>query len=198
MKEDSSDYYNQNSTDFFESTVKLDMSDFYRRFLKYIPASGRILDAGCGSGRDTKAFVNMGYKVTAFDASSEMVRLATEFTGVEVLELTFEDLAFKNEFDGIWACASLLHVPRAKIKNILGKIADALTEGGAAYLSFKHGERDEQRNGRWFNDYSERLFRRLIEDTGVFDIKEIWITSDVRPGRGEERWLNAIIEKCSR
>lgn len=195
MKENSSDYYDQNCKEFFDTTVNLDMGDLHRRFLKHVPACGHILDAGCGSGRDAKAFQTMGYRITAFDASSEMVRLASEYTGIQVLELSFENLTFKNEFDGIWACASLLHVPRTEIRGVLTRLTDALVVGGAFYLSFKYGNQEEERNGRWFNNYNEKLFIELIANIKVLSVKETWITSDVRPGRNNQKWLNIILKK---
>ena len=84
------DYYNDNAQNFYDSTVDVDMTDLYRKFLPVVGAEGRILDLGCGSGRDTKYFVDLGYKVDAIDASKEMVRLASRKTGLEVKHMTFE------------------------------------------------------------------------------------------------------------
>jgi 2-polyprenyl-3-methyl-5-hydroxy-6-metoxy-1,4-benzoquinol methylase len=74
---------------------------------------GRILDAGCGPGRDALAFAERGYELIAFDASTAMVRVARERVGSRIVVhlMRFEDLNGQSEFDGIWACASLLHVP---------------------------------------------------------------------------------------
>lgn len=108
-------YYDVNGQSFFNRSVTLDVSAIREAFLAYLPAGGRILDAGCGSGRDTKYFAERGYKVTAFDASETMARLAAEFTGQPVQQMRFEDVAYENEFDGIWTAATLLHVPRKSL-----------------------------------------------------------------------------------
>lgn len=76
------DYYNQNAKQYYKSTVSLDFSDNRDRFLKYLPAAGHILDFGCGSGRDTKAFLKKGFLVTAVDGSKEMCKLATKLCAI--------------------------------------------------------------------------------------------------------------------
>lgn len=106
------DYYNENAEAFFQNTACADMRHLYKRFLPLIPAGGRILDLGCGSGRDSRYFIEQGFQVTAADGSEALCRLASRYIGQEVLCMDFRDLAFKNCFDGVWACASLLHVPR--------------------------------------------------------------------------------------
>lgn len=106
------DYYNKNAEVFFQDTACADMSYLYKQFLPLIPVGGRILDLGCGSGRDSRYFLEQGFQVTAIDGSAELCRLASKYIGQEVLCMVFRDLAFENCFDGVWACASLLHVPR--------------------------------------------------------------------------------------
>ena len=130
-------YYQTNSESFIENTINVDVNDLYRPFLENIPSTGKILDAGCGSGRDTKFFLEKGFNVVAFDNSPNMVRHAAEYTGQEVLLMSFEDIEFKDNFDGIWACASVLHVPENNIFTVLSKFADALKDDGILYTSFK-------------------------------------------------------------
>jgi 2-polyprenyl-3-methyl-5-hydroxy-6-metoxy-1,4-benzoquinol methylase len=139
--EDTIGYYDRNAVRFAADTADLDMSALYERFLQHLPPGGRILDAGCGVGRDALAFAERGYSVTAFDASAEMVRLARERVGsrAEVLHMRFEDVASQEEFDGIWACASLLHVPAADFPSVAARLAWALRPRGAWYMSFKLG-----------------------------------------------------------
>ena len=134
------EYYNNNADSFFEGSVNADMSGVRNGFLKYVPDGGKILDAGCGSGRDSKAFLSEGYDVVAFDASKEMCKRASEYIGREVLNMRFEDISFDKEFDGIWACASLLHVPSDDLPDVLQRMKKALKSGGAIYASFKYGE----------------------------------------------------------
>jgi 2-polyprenyl-3-methyl-5-hydroxy-6-metoxy-1,4-benzoquinol methylase len=127
-----------------------------------LPPNAHILDAGCGSGRDSKAFTSMGFRVTAIDASEEMVSLASQYSGLPVKLLRFQDLDFNEEFDAIWACASLLHVPRAEIDDVLTRLANAPKSGGIMYMSFKHGLRERTKNGRFFNDYTEESLHRQL------------------------------------
>ena len=84
-------YYNENAKEFFEGTAYVDMSDNYKDFLSYVPKQGKILDAGCGSGRDSLIFIQKGYSVEAIDGSSEMCRLASEHIGQEVKHMLFQD-----------------------------------------------------------------------------------------------------------
>ena len=96
-------YYDKNGQMFFDGTVDTDMTPHYEKFLKLIPENSHILDAGCGSGRDTKSFMDLGYTVTAIDGSKKMCELAGEFTNVNVYHMQFQEIEFENEFDGIWA-----------------------------------------------------------------------------------------------
>lgn len=185
------DYYNKNADSFFEGSVKADMSGVRRRFLSYIPVGGRILDAGCGSGRDSKVFIEAGYDVISFDASEEMCKRASEYIDREVKNMRFEEMSFTNEFDGIWACASLLHVPQDELPDIIKKIRDALKLGGIVYASFKYGEGTKMRGDRVFRDFTEKSVIPLFENAG-FEIVSNEVGTDSRPGREDEKWVNVI------
>ena len=119
------DFYNQNAEAFYNRTISVSMDHFYKEFLPYISKGGTILDAGCGSGRDARFFADQGYNVIAADSSIEMVKLSSRLLGKPVLHLSFEDLDFKDEFDGIWANASLLHVDSKILPKILEKLCKA-------------------------------------------------------------------------
>lgn len=186
-------YYEENAETYFDSTVQADMRELRDRFLHRVRLGGTILDAGCGSGRDAKAFADAGYSVTAFDASSEMVRLARQHTGLPVRHMTFEQMAGHDEFDGIWASACLLHVARTDLPATFGRFARALASGGAWYLSMKQGDTTRELDGRTFTDVTEAEMNGLLE-TVCLSVREIWLTADVRPGR-EDRWVNAIAIK---
>lgn len=188
------DFYNTNAKEFFENTVNVDMSPHYKEFLKMIPKNGHILDAGCGSGRDTYMFKSFGYGVTAFDKSEEMCKLASEYTGEEVLCLTFQEIEFEPIFDGIWALASLLHVPSHEIGNVLNRLKDSLKSKGVMYASFKYGDFEGERNGRFFNDFTEESVRELFNQIG-FEINKTWISNDARKGRENEKWVNILVIK---
>ena len=189
------DYYNQNADTFFSGTVSVDFTQTQNKFLNYLNPGDSILDFGCGSGRDTKYFLEAGMKVDAIDGSEEMCRIASEYTGIKVQQMLFQKLDVYDQYDGIWACASILHLPKNDLKIVLKKMATALKKRGFIYTSFKYGEFEGERNGRYFTDFTIDTFQTFIQDITGLEIKENWITGDVRPGRGEERWLNLILQK---
>jgi 2-polyprenyl-3-methyl-5-hydroxy-6-metoxy-1,4-benzoquinol methylase len=156
---------------------------------------GKILDAGCGSGRDSLAFLERGYDVTAIDASARLGALASKLLDRPVLQMTFQEIAWRQEFDGIWASASLLHVPRSEIDDVLGRLARALKPGGAMFLSFKHGNREGERNGRWFNSYDEAAFHDLLGLQPMLELVRVWLNEDTRPEQAGEWWLNAVLTR---
>ena len=190
-------YYNQNAENFIANTQNADMHPTQERFLRLLDANTSILDFGCGSGRDTKYFLEKGYRVTATDGSSELCRLASEFTGIKVKEMLFQELDAINQYDGIWACSSILHLPKKELLPVIWKMCEALKDNGIIYTSFQYGDFEGERNGRYFTDFTEKTFREVIEKVPELTIEEHWITSDVRPGRGEEKWLNLLLRKCS-
>ena len=134
------EYYQQFPDEFFDSTILADVSELYGHFLKYIPEHGKVLDFGCGSGRDTKEFLDMGYSVEAIDGSSEMCIRASEYTGIDVKCMDFFDLNEESKYDGIWACASLLHVGRDRLPEIFEVLRKSIAQGGILYASFKYGD----------------------------------------------------------
>ena len=191
-------YYNQNAENFIANTQNADMHPTQERFLRLLDANTSILDFGCGSGRDTKYFLEKGYQVTATDGSAELCRLASEFTGIKVKEMLFDELDAMNQYDGIWACSSILHLPKKELLPVIQKMCEALKDNGSIYTSFKYGDFEGERNGRYFTDFTEEAFLEFIEKIPELTIEEEWITSDVRPGRGEEKWLNLILRKNQR
>lgn len=187
-------YYNNNAKEFCEGTLLADMSLCRNMFLKYMVSSGHILDAGCGSGRDSKEFKELGYEVTAFDASEEICRFATEYLGQEVQCRRLEDVTEENCYDGIWASASLLHVAKKDLPNVLARLKRALKEDGILYASFKYGENEKMRGERSFSDFTEEQAKKLFLENG-FEILEFALTGDVREGRADEMWCNVVVRK---
>ena len=188
-------YYNQNAQSFITNTVSVDFTATQTRFTTHLPQGATILDFGCGSGRDTKYFLSQGYQVEAIDGSEELCKLASEYTGIPIKRMLFQELDAEEQYDGIWACSSILHLPLEELKPVLEKMAKALKPQGIIYTSFKYGDFAGERNGRYFTDMTETSFAALIQDITAFKTEEQWITSDVRPGRGEEKWLNVILRK---
>jgi HKD family nuclease len=191
---DTVDFYNQNADAFFADTVNVDMSPIHARFLQAVPVGGLLLDAGCGSGRDSKAFLALGYRVCAFDASAVLAEKAAALLAQPVATRSFDQVDEVACYDGIWACASLLHLPEHAMSAALGRLWTALKPGGLCYVSFKFGEGERTHNGRHFTDATqERLQVWLGKLADVFSV-DCWLTKDQRPER-QESWLNAIIRR---
>ena len=189
------DFYNENATTFIEGTVNVDFTQVQDIFLEYLPDHAKILDFGCGSGRDTKYFSDHGYDVDAVDGSVELCKAASAYTGIVVKQMLFHELDAEDVYDGIWACASILHVKREELPGILQKMCRALKAPGWMYLSFKYGDFDGERNGRYFTDMTEERMEKLLQAFPELNVEKQWITGDVRTGRGDERWLNVILKK---
>ncbi|MCF6219358.1 MAG: class I SAM-dependent methyltransferase [Gammaproteobacteria bacterium] len=187
------DYYENNAAAFVESTRLLDMQPLYQRFLPLLPKQAHILDAGCGSGRDAKQFIEQGYQVTAFDASAKIAALAEKEIGHPVSVQCLQNIQYQNQFDGIWACASLLHVPAKELADVFHRLARALKPQGVIYCSFKYGQNEYEKQGRRFTDMDEIGLRVLVDEIDGLATKELWVTADRRPGREQERWLNGIL-----
>ena len=195
MKNSTLEYYDQNAEQFFKTTADVDFTGTQDRFLRYLEPGSRILDLGCGSGRDARYFLEKGYQVDATDGSAEICRLASEYTGIPVRQMLFNELDAEEEYDGIWACASILHLPEEELRDVMHRIGTALKEDGVFYTSFKYGDFAGERNGRYFRDFTEESFREFLTDFHEFRMTDQWITSDVRPNRGEERWLNVLLRR---
>lgn len=188
-------YYNQNAAKFTQNTISVDFTATQNRFLSRLPVTARILDFGCGSGRDTKAFLEQGYQVDAIDGSEELCKLASRYTGIEVRRMFFQELSAVSEYDGIWACSSILHLTREELAEVMRKMSIALKPNGIIYTSFKYGTFEGVRNGRYFTDMTEEIFADFIKDIKELQTEETWVSSDARPGRSEEKWLNLILRK---
>ena len=188
-------YYNENAQSFASGTVLVKFTEVQDKFLEKLNPDAYILDFGCGAGRDTKYFLSRGYQVDAVDGSEQLCRIASEYTGIKVRQMLFQELDEKEKYDGIWACASILHLPKKQLREVLENMYAALKSEGWIYISFKYGEFEGERNGRYFTDFTTDTFKEFIHDMHGLKIEEHWITGDVRPGRGEEKWLNLLLQK---
>ncbi len=135
-------YYDSNAPLYIEATKGVDMKDLYDRFIPLIRKNGKILDFGCGSGRDSKYFIDQHYDVTAIDGSREMCKYASIFINQKVKQIRFEEFNERLKYDGIWACSSLLHLEKAVLKDVLQRLERALKKDGYIYASFKYGEQE--------------------------------------------------------
>lgn len=189
------DFYNNNSKSYIESTLSIDMSHLYKDFLKHIPKDGHILDLGCGSGRDSLEFIKRGYNITAVDGSKELSIATSKVIGQEVICNKFEDLQLTEKFHGIWACASLLHINKRDLINVIKNISSNLEDNGVFYMSFKYGE-DEyiDEKGRYFNCYTEETFKEMILAVSKLEIIKIYKSEDTIGGRNNLQWLNVLFK----
>ena len=195
MNQSTIDYYNENASRFTGDTQTLEFTEVQDRFIEQLPDNAIVMDFGCGSGRDSLYFLNRGFRVTAIDGSEEMVRIASELTGLEVKQCFFTELNDINIYDGIWACASLLHCQREELHDVFHRLVRALKQNGVLYCSFKYGTFEGERNGRWFLDMNEDVFSEFIMHFPELELVDEWISSDIRPGRDSEKWLNILLRK---
>ena len=192
---DTLDYYEKNAETFARGTVDVEFTDIQDRFVNLLPKNGYILDYGCGSGRDTKYFISKGFRVDAADGSEKLCRIASENTGIAVRQMRFSELDASEKYDGIWACSSILHLPKVELRDVFRKMIRAVKSGGYIYSSFKYGEYEGYRNERFFTDFTEKSFEEFINVYSGIEIIEEWVSVDARPGRGDEKWLNLILRK---
>ena len=192
------DYYNKNSEEYFNSTLNVDMTNTYKPFLKLVPKGGKILDLGCGSGRDSMNFMKLGYEVTAVDGSKELAKKASALLGKEVIASTFEELELKEKFHGIWACASLLHIKREDLKTVLNNLYNNLEDNGVFYMSFKYGEKEyvDDKN-RYFNCFTDESIISFINENTKYNILGLYITEDKLGRVNEVKWVNLICNRKS-
>jgi len=186
-------YYDHFAQDFYDRTINSDVSRFYKKFLEVIPKGAKILEAGCGSGRDVKYFSSLEFDVTAFDGSIELVKKAREFTGQEIHHLLFKDINFHDQFDAVWAQASLLHVPYNELRDVFEKLHRSLKKEGIFFASFKYGNQERQAGERTFYDMDEKAILPYLKD--LFDPIDIWKTDDTRSkvaASPAKAWLNVL------
>jgi len=193
------EYYERNAESYFKATRDADLSALYERFTRRLPEGARILDAGSGSGRDTLAFLRRGYAVSAFDSSPALCELSTRLTSVRTRVLRFQELEDEEEYDGIWACASLLHVPEAELPDAIARLVRALKPGGVLYMSFKHGTGERvTEDGRFFTDMTDSRLRRVLNALLEAKPEELWITTGEGQFQGQDEWLNALVSRQKR
>lgn len=192
---DSIDYYNRHAAEFYDRTVELDLKEELERFILLLPEGAAVLDLGCGSGRDSLYMKEEGLDVTAMDASEELCELAQIHIGQDVLLMRFEEIDFMEVFDGVWANASLLHVPLEELDEVLDKIIKSMKTEGILYMSFKYGDFSGIRDGRYFKDYNTRELKELLGRHPLLELIEIYKNEDVREEKKMDRWIHVLARK---
>ena len=192
---DSIDYYNRYAVPYYEETVDVDMTEVIEPFMELLPENAEALDLGCGSGRDTIVLEERGFYVTPMDGSEEMCKLAEINTDQEVLQMTYDEMEFDDVFDGIWACAALVHLTDDEMREIMKKLIQALKADGILYFSVHKGDRDGIYNGRYFRDYTRKELSDLMEEFPELELINMWTTQDARSGKSDGQWLNVLAKK---
>ena len=189
------DYYNRNADQYYWTTVGVDLDATRKRFASFLPPEARVADLGCGSGRDVLAFCNMGHDAIGLDASEELVRLAKERLGIRAFVEDMSEWISEEPYDGIWCCASLIHLDNEECKRFFRNLNINLKSGGVLYFSVKSGIRtgiDEE--GRFFRNFTEEDVNSLTGIAEGLQIKELWYTEDTLK-RNDFKWLNVIALK---
>lgn len=188
------DYYNNHSEEHYEYTKDISMEEHWNVFTKLLPDNASILDLGCGSGRDSAYFISRGFDVTALDGSENMCNLASIHIGQEVLHMEFEDIDFEEVFDGVWANASLHHIPSNNIDRILDKVVNSLKKDGIMYMSFHHGEDEGLQDERYYTNYRTRTLKGLISRFEKLEVIDIRKSQDIIPDR-DVQWIYALVRR---
>jgi SAM-dependent methyltransferase len=188
-------FYETHAREYFDRTVSADLSVLYKIFLKHVRPGGRVLDAGCGSGRDLKILQARGFDAVGIDASNALVKLASQFSGATCLPMRLENVSFSQHFDAVWACASLLHLPKRRIPSVLRRFHKSLVDDGVLFASVQAGQGEKiAPDGRFFAYYAPNEFAGLVEKSG-FSVDDVWISKDSLPGRGAIRWINIVAHR---
>lgn len=192
---DQTDFYNERARVYYDNTVELDMSEALDEFISLLPENCPVLDLGCGSGRDSLYLIEDGFDVTAMDGSVELCGLAEIHIGQDVLCMQYEDMQFESVFDGVWACASLVHIPKNEIDNILYKIIKSLRPNGILYMSLKYGDYSGIKDGIYYSEYRSKEIRNIMNGYKNLELLKIYKTNDIREQRKDEQWINVYIKK---
>ncbi|HLU19503.1 MAG TPA: methyltransferase domain-containing protein [Pusillimonas sp.] len=191
------DDYNQNASGFRAGTWNHDVSQNINALLRHIQAQPpyRILDFGCGPGRDLAAFKSLGHIPVGLDGSSEFVSMARESSGCEVWHQDFLSLALPSvEFDGVFANASLFHVPGADIARVLKQLHRCLKPGGVLLSSNPRGGNQEGWNGARYGVYHDLTsWRRLLDEAGFIELEHYYRPEGLP--REQQPWLVTVWRK---
>lgn len=188
------DYYEKNAKEYVESTKNADMSAAREAFLRYMKKGGRILDLGCGSGRDLRYFLAEGYEAEGLEPCKAICAILSEDAALKIHHSDIQSFVPEKPYHGIWACASLLHLTGEEFMDFFSHIGWFLLPGGILYFSGKKGiQTGMASDGRYFLEFSDELMRELFEKNSHLKVLESWESEDVT-GRRDFTWRNVIVK----
>lgn len=189
--------YDESAQKYFEDTKNGNMQKHYDRFLMLLPDKAYILDFGCGSGRDSKYFLEHGYEVKAIDGSIELCKLAENYINHPVECMKFEELDEEDTYDAIWACSSIIHVERENLPDILKKMIKALKENGIIYTCFKKGNKTIIKDNKYYNYLTKEILEDILKeiDTNAEIIDYYENNTCANINRPQTIWGNYLIKK---
>lgn len=191
-------WYDREASAYAADTLNRNPVELRETFVRRLPPGGVILDAGSGSGRDTLAFLKLGFDVEAFDASEELARFSSVLTSRPTRTARFETfIGPPARYDGIWAFASLLHVREVELPDALARLSKTLKPGGWIFANFKagHGERLDE-FGRTYTDMDEPRLRRLFLDLGLWTRIEISVQQAEAAFGTTTDWINVFAQRA--
>jgi len=185
-------FYEDHAVEYFSGTSGAQTQFVLDRFLSHLPANAAILDAGCGSGRDLKYFHSRGHCALGIDASTALVQMAAEYSGAPCEVVRIERISYEERFDGVWACASLLHLPRDAFRPALRSLNRALKRGGTLFMAVQEGQGEAiLPDGRLYVYYSEDDIRRSLDAAGLA-VNELWASRNSADAVRQPVWINVI------
>ena len=185
-------YYESNAEHYAAETIYADMSEQYQSVLPLLKKGAKILDVGSGSGRDACYIQKHGYQVTALEPSKNLCREIRKVFSGEIECSDIQNYQPAERYDGIWACASLIHLQEEEILCFFEKIELLLKANGIIYISGKNGiPTGKAEDGRYFLEFSEYLVEKILIVNEQLKLEQLWYTGDVSGRRGF-RWLNVI------
>ncbi len=190
-------YYNHKAEEYFRETIDIDMAPIRHTFIRLLPPKAHILDVGCGSGRDSRAFLHHGFTVTAIEPSPKLAHLSSTLLDQQVVVKKAQDIKEQEQYDGIWACASLVHIPDQELPETMKILANALKANGILYMSLKtNTHRHWDSRGRYYNDASHESISALLTEIPSMEIVEKYESSS-KLRSTPCHWSNLLIRKTA-
>ncbi|HLC59525.1 MAG TPA: class I SAM-dependent methyltransferase [archaeon] len=187
--------YNETAADYAKNRYDLSkypqvIKDLYK-FVTYTNPNDLVLDVGCGPGRDMNYFLGNGRRAMGIDFSQEMINEAKKRVYAEVLHMDMRRMLFEDEmFDGIWSCASFLHIPKSESMQTLQEFRRVLKPKGLLYISVREGTGENVNDGKFYSNYQKDEFESLLEKSG-FHVLDLYVSKDERG----INWMSTFAEK---